>query len=229
MLETSFSYTTISSPKIQIIKRIYSSPEQVIGGFDLDPSRFFMNTEFEIYCTVGAFISLQYRMNPINFNSYSSTFTRRISKYSKKGFINHFFFFFFYFFIFFSFLFYLFFFFSFILIFVFFSNCKTGFKPIFVNKKKENECCPKHNRRRYRYNWRRRTKSTVDEFLNKDPYYFEDYSVELSNLIGVSLEEKMFKLNFSCLVRKVKYFCFYFKYFNFNLFCFNFIFDSFLF
>ena len=85
MLETSFSYTTISSPKIQIIKRIYSSPEQVIGGFDLDPSRFFMNTEFEIYCTVGAFISLQYRMNPINFNSYSSTFTRRISKYSKKG------------------------------------------------------------------------------------------------------------------------------------------------
>jgi hypothetical protein len=86
MLETSFSYTTISSPKIQIIKRIYSTPEQVIGGFDLDPSRFFLTTDFEIFCTVGAFTSFVYNMNPINFNSYSSTFTRRISKYQKKGF-----------------------------------------------------------------------------------------------------------------------------------------------
>eukprot|EP01091_Cochliopodium_minus_P001715 TRINITY_DN1161_c0_g4_i1.p1 TRINITY_DN1161_c0_g4~~TRINITY_DN1161_c0_g4_i1.p1 ORF type:complete len:277 (+),score=79.44 TRINITY_DN1161_c0_g4_i1:2-832(+) len=86
MLETINSYTTLERPKIQIIKRIYSSAEQVIGGFDLEPSKFFMNANLEIFCTYGALASLVKLFNPINFYSYSSTFERRISKYKRKGF-----------------------------------------------------------------------------------------------------------------------------------------------
>eukprot|EP01091_Cochliopodium_minus_P001714 TRINITY_DN1161_c0_g3_i2.p1 TRINITY_DN1161_c0_g3~~TRINITY_DN1161_c0_g3_i2.p1 ORF type:complete len:551 (+),score=161.26 TRINITY_DN1161_c0_g3_i2:120-1772(+) len=87
MIETINSYTTIKYPKIQIIKRIYSSPEQVIGGFDMEPSKFFVDHNLDVFCTVGALMCLFYQMNPININSYSSTFVRRINKYKRaKGF-----------------------------------------------------------------------------------------------------------------------------------------------
>jgi hypothetical protein len=79
-----------------------------------------------------------------------------------------------------------------------------------VNKRKELDCCDKHRRGRYYRRRRNRYGRRQDEFLNKDPYLYEDYTIELASLIGYSLEEKIFRLNFSCLVRKVNFFYFIF-------------------
>ena len=69
-----------------MIKRIYDNPEQVIGGFDLDCSRFYMDHNLDIYTTVGGLASFVYKINPINFSCYSASFQRRIKKYKFKGF-----------------------------------------------------------------------------------------------------------------------------------------------
>ena len=95
MIETSFSYSTIDPPKIQIIKRIYESPEQIIGGFDLDSSRFYMDSNLDIFCSVGALVSYLYNINPINFSCYSATFSRRINKYKKKGYLFYYYYYYF--------------------------------------------------------------------------------------------------------------------------------------
>eukprot|EP01091_Cochliopodium_minus_P021423 TRINITY_DN979_c0_g2_i5.p1 TRINITY_DN979_c0_g2~~TRINITY_DN979_c0_g2_i5.p1 ORF type:complete len:513 (+),score=149.67 TRINITY_DN979_c0_g2_i5:201-1541(+) len=86
-IETSFSISSLSRPKIQLIKRIYDNPEQVIGGFDLDSSRFYMNSNLEVFSTYGGLASLVFKINPINFSCYSATFPRRIAKYKRKGFV----------------------------------------------------------------------------------------------------------------------------------------------
>eukprot|EP01091_Cochliopodium_minus_P016194 TRINITY_DN598_c0_g1_i1.p1 TRINITY_DN598_c0_g1~~TRINITY_DN598_c0_g1_i1.p1 ORF type:complete len:532 (+),score=139.14 TRINITY_DN598_c0_g1_i1:79-1674(+) len=86
-IETSKSITTLTKPVLQIVKRIYDSPEQVIGGFDLDSSRFYMNSNLEVFTTTGGLASILYGINAINFCAYSSSFSYRIKKYCMKGFV----------------------------------------------------------------------------------------------------------------------------------------------
>eukprot|EP01091_Cochliopodium_minus_P001713 TRINITY_DN1161_c0_g3_i1.p1 TRINITY_DN1161_c0_g3~~TRINITY_DN1161_c0_g3_i1.p1 ORF type:complete len:545 (+),score=157.89 TRINITY_DN1161_c0_g3_i1:120-1754(+) len=152
MIETINSYTTIKYPKIQIIKRIYSSPEQVIGGFDMEPSKFFVDHNLDVFCTVGALTSIKYRINPINFNSYSSSFSRRILKYMRKG-----------------------------------------FNPIYVNQfPKFDYCCNKQRKREF-------------ELKEVSPLTLHtDYGLELASHFIMDTEEKIFRLNFSCLIRNEK-------------------------
>eukprot|EP01091_Cochliopodium_minus_P001710 TRINITY_DN1161_c0_g1_i3.p1 TRINITY_DN1161_c0_g1~~TRINITY_DN1161_c0_g1_i3.p1 ORF type:complete len:625 (+),score=199.12 TRINITY_DN1161_c0_g1_i3:82-1875(+) len=148
MLETMNSYSTIEQPKIQIIKRIYSSPEQVIGGFDLEPSKFFMDHNLEVFCTIGALLSYLRSMNPVNFNSYSSSFVKRINKYIKKGFV-----------------------------------------PVYVNQKKKRICC---------------NKNKPLELRDLDVSYHSDYGLTLTANKYFNFQEKIFKLNFSALIRDEK-------------------------
>lgn len=78
-------YETINSigyGNIQIIKRLYDSPEHIIGGFDLDASRFiYYGSEPRILCTPSAYLSLQNKEIYINLNCCSETFGYRINKY----------------------------------------------------------------------------------------------------------------------------------------------------
>jgi len=71
--------------KLQFIKRVYNSPDQVIGGFDMEPSKFICKTK--VQCTRGALLSCKYNFNPLNLYSQSESFTTRVIKYGRKGFI----------------------------------------------------------------------------------------------------------------------------------------------
>jgi hypothetical protein len=69
---------------IQFIKRVYRAPDQVVGGFDLEPCKFIYKTK--VQCTRGALLSCEYRFNPLNLYAQSQNFTTRIIKYSRKSF-----------------------------------------------------------------------------------------------------------------------------------------------
>ena len=70
--------------KIQFIKRLYENENRVVGGFDLDPCRFFMNHKGEIYGTANAIKSLENRRMYINPCCQSRNFYSRIYKYCKE-------------------------------------------------------------------------------------------------------------------------------------------------
>lgn len=69
---------------IQYIKRLYDNPSRVIGGFDLDPCRFFMNHNGEIYGTPTAIWSLAKKKIVINPCCQSENFYFRIMKYQRR-------------------------------------------------------------------------------------------------------------------------------------------------
>ncbi len=71
---------------IQIVKRIYEYPDQIIGGFDLDSCRFLMDYKGDIYTTYSGYFAFINRFNIINVNCQSRNFKQRITKYKKKGF-----------------------------------------------------------------------------------------------------------------------------------------------
>jgi hypothetical protein len=73
--------------KIQFIKRVYRAPDQVVGGFDMEPCKFIYKTHMQ--CTRGALLSCKYKFNPINLCAQSKSFTTRITKYRRKGFKPH--------------------------------------------------------------------------------------------------------------------------------------------
>lgn len=70
--------------KIQFIKRLYDNPARVIGGFDLDACRFFMNHIGEIYATPTALFVLQTNKIVINPCCQSENFYFRMMKYQRK-------------------------------------------------------------------------------------------------------------------------------------------------
>lgn len=89
--------------KLQFIKRIYNTPNNIIGGFDLDPCRFiqvppFLSDSFlleskkgdekggekesEVLTTVGGLYSILTLKQVININCQSKNFYHRIKKYN---------------------------------------------------------------------------------------------------------------------------------------------------
>ena len=79
---TSISYEH-EGRKIQVIKRIYASPDQIIGGFDVDPCRFIQDADGNIFTTHGGAAALLTGTQIINPNSQSKNFYYRIAKYSQ--------------------------------------------------------------------------------------------------------------------------------------------------
>jgi hypothetical protein len=70
-----------SGSDVQFIKRLYENENRVIGGFDLDACRFYMNHRGEVYGTATAILSLRGRKILINPCCQSENFTFRIMKY----------------------------------------------------------------------------------------------------------------------------------------------------
>jgi len=75
------SYTDKKNRKIQLIKRIYASPDQIIGGFDVDPCRFIQDADGNVFTTHGGLYSLFTGDQIINPFSQSKNFYYRILKY----------------------------------------------------------------------------------------------------------------------------------------------------
>ncbi len=87
-------FETKDSHKLQLIKRIYNSPNNIIGGFDLDPCRLFFSHSLSckarkrkedkcpVYTTVGGLYALLKLKQVININCQSKNFYYRIKKYS---------------------------------------------------------------------------------------------------------------------------------------------------
>jgi hypothetical protein len=71
--------------KIQFIKRVYGSADQIVGGFDLDSSRFILIGD-QIWGTESALWSLTHRVNSLSEFCASETFVKRIGKYKRAGF-----------------------------------------------------------------------------------------------------------------------------------------------
>jgi hypothetical protein len=78
----SFNAITINGC-VQFIKRLYENENRVVGGFDLDASRFYMNHLGEIYGTATAIASFKTRTIYINPCCQSRNFSARIYKYRR--------------------------------------------------------------------------------------------------------------------------------------------------
>lgn len=88
--ESSISFVFGSVIKIQIIKRAYTNLEEILGGFDLNPSRVALTLDEEgkwKFVAPQAYIdAVQYGVNVVVPCWQSETFNSRLSKYRKKGF-----------------------------------------------------------------------------------------------------------------------------------------------
>ena len=71
--------------KVQFIKRIYDSTDQIIGGFDLYPCQILRMSNGKFRCTEACFYAQKYACHMINLNSQSLSFKKRIRKYSRRG------------------------------------------------------------------------------------------------------------------------------------------------
>lgn len=76
----------IDNFKIQLIKRIYSNRAHIIGGFDLDCARAYIDEDIRCYGTKTFAICLLFRISPVNIKCLSHTFAKRLYKYSRRGF-----------------------------------------------------------------------------------------------------------------------------------------------
>lgn len=88
--ESSFSFSFANIIKVQIIKRSYTNLEEILGGFDLNPSRVALTLDEEgkwKFVAPQAYIdAVQYGVNVVVPCWQSETFNSRLSKYRKKGF-----------------------------------------------------------------------------------------------------------------------------------------------
>lgn len=75
---------TSDNCKIQLIKNIYSSPDHIIGGFDIDPCRLILMNN-KIYGTMGGVISKKQKIHSIDPSYISATISNRIVKYCSRG------------------------------------------------------------------------------------------------------------------------------------------------
>ena len=71
---------------IQIIKRLYTCPQQVITGFDVDSCCILTTLDGQIYTTERGYNSIERGYNVINFDRYSPSYMYRLLKYNKRGF-----------------------------------------------------------------------------------------------------------------------------------------------
>lgn len=72
--------------KIQFIKRIYKSKDQVLLGFDLAPSRIGYNVIDGLYATICGGLSIAMKCYPLDTTQRSMSFGYRLWKYMNKGF-----------------------------------------------------------------------------------------------------------------------------------------------
>lgn len=72
--------------KIQIIRRIYETPSQIIHGFDTDNSCILYNfKDSTLYCTERFMYSYKYKVVTLNFHRLSPSYFYRINKAIKRG------------------------------------------------------------------------------------------------------------------------------------------------
>lgn len=71
--------------ELQVISRIYSSPIEVITGFDLDSCCFFTNGT-NIFGSPRGFHAIRHRMNVYDIGRQSTTYEKRLVKYTERGF-----------------------------------------------------------------------------------------------------------------------------------------------
>jgi hypothetical protein len=70
---------------IQIIKRLYISPSQVIHGFDIDSSCILVNLDAQIWTTQRGAYSIKKGYNVVNFDRLSPSYEYRLIKYRQRG------------------------------------------------------------------------------------------------------------------------------------------------
>ena len=75
----------IFSQPIQIIFRSYSSPSEIIYGFDIGSSAVYYNGKECMCSELGAF-ALTYGMNIVDMSRRSTTYEKRLQKYYNRGF-----------------------------------------------------------------------------------------------------------------------------------------------
>lgn len=81
---------------IQIIRRLYTSPAQIIIGFDVDCCCILTTMSGEIFATERGIYSIKNGYNVVNFDRLSPSYEYRIKKYNDRGFgiwipyVNHF-------------------------------------------------------------------------------------------------------------------------------------------
>lgn len=71
--------------EVQFIKRVYDSPAHIIGGFDIDASRFIYR-DGVVTTTLSGYNAWKSKYLYINPYAMSETYFRRLKKYSIKGF-----------------------------------------------------------------------------------------------------------------------------------------------
>ena len=77
----------IEGIKFQIIKRLYSSPSEIIHGFDIDCSCILVTIDTKrIYITERCNFALTNQLNTINFERLSPSYEHRLFKYYLRGF-----------------------------------------------------------------------------------------------------------------------------------------------
>ena len=88
--ESSISFVFGTVIKIQIIKRAYTNLEEILGGFDLNPSRVALTLneggKWKFVAPQAYIDAVQYGVNVVVPCWQSETFNSRLSKYRKKGF-----------------------------------------------------------------------------------------------------------------------------------------------
>ena len=72
--------------KIQIIKRLYKSPSEIIHGFDIDSSCILLNFDSQIYATNRFIYAFKNSCNTVNFERLSPSYEHRLGKYFNRGF-----------------------------------------------------------------------------------------------------------------------------------------------
>lgn len=84
--ETSLIFTKETFNNIQIIRRLYSCPQEVITGFDTDCCCILTNMEGRIWVTERGHYSIKNGYNVFNFERMSPSYEYRALKYRNRGF-----------------------------------------------------------------------------------------------------------------------------------------------
>jgi len=72
--------------KVQIIKRLYSCPQEIIAGFDIDCCCILTTLDNQTFVTERGYNAIKNGYNVINFEKLSPSYEYRLCKYNKRGF-----------------------------------------------------------------------------------------------------------------------------------------------
>jgi len=77
---------TVKQLKIQIIKRLYSCPQEIIVGFDIDCCCILTTLDNQTFVTERGYNAIKNGYNVVNFEKLSPSYEYRLSKYNNRGF-----------------------------------------------------------------------------------------------------------------------------------------------